>query len=77
MYLLDPARLDAVCTAIASKSERWVASHSEAERYSALERRWCDIGAMLELARRLEDHRLVRFLEAHKNALHHLLDENR
>lgn len=77
MYLLDPARLEALCQAIASKSARWVARHPEAEHYSALKRRWCDIGAMLELARRLEDHRLVRFLEAHKDALHRLLDEDR
>ncbi len=74
MYLLDPARLEALCEAIASKSARWVDSHPDAGRYGALERRWHDIGAMLELARRLEDHRLVRFLEAHKDALHRLLD---
>ena len=37
--------------------------------YSALERRWREIGGMIELARRLETHRLVRALEAHKDAL--------
>jgi hypothetical protein len=29
---------------------------------------------MLELARRLGDHRLVYFLEAHKDALHRLIE---
>lgn len=74
MVLLDPVRLDALCAAIANKSAVWVAGHGEAERYAALERRWCQIGGMLELARRLEDHRLVRFLETHKDALRRLID---
>lgn len=37
--------------------------------YTALERRWREVGGMLELARRLGAHRLVRTLEAHKDAL--------
>jgi len=37
--------------------------------YAALERRWREIGGMLELARRLDAWRLVRALEAHKDAL--------
>ncbi|MGH8200460.1 MAG: hypothetical protein ACREVO_08865 [Steroidobacteraceae bacterium] len=61
--------LDALCEAIANNSALRVASHADAERYRALERRRCQIGGMLELARRLDDHRLVRFLEAHKDAL--------
>jgi hypothetical protein len=37
--------------------------------YAALECRWREIGGMLELARRLDAWRLVRALEAHKDAL--------
>jgi hypothetical protein len=34
------------------------------------------IGGMLELARRLNDHRLVRFVEAHKDALTRMIEVN-
>lgn len=61
--------IDALCEAIANKSALWIAGHLDAQRHGALERRRCQIGGMLELARRLGDHRLVRFLEAHKDAL--------
>jgi hypothetical protein len=74
MVLLDPARLEALCAVIANRSAAWIAGHGEAERYAALERRWGQIGGMLELARRLEDPRLVRFLEAHKDALRRLIE---
>lgn len=76
MYLLDPLRLEALCKAIATKSELWVAGHGDTGRYAALERRCGQIGAMLELARRLEDHRLVRFLEAHKDALRRRMESD-
>jgi hypothetical protein len=65
---LDPVRLDALCVAIASQSARSV-SGCDTGHYAALERRACQIGGMLEFARRLEDHRLVSFLETHKDAL--------
>jgi hypothetical protein len=48
MVLLDPVRLDALCEAIANKSVVWVAGHVGAEHHAALERRWCQIGGMLE-----------------------------
>jgi hypothetical protein len=76
MYLFDPQRLEAICSGVEERTSAWLARHSSEQRYSALERRWRDIGAMLELARRIEDHRLVRFLEQHKTALWCLLDED-
>jgi hypothetical protein len=66
-------RLEDVIEAITSKSTGLLASGAD-EPYAALDRRWREIGGMLELARRLNDHRLVRALEAHKDALRHLLD---
>ncbi len=66
--------LDDIREAITNKSALWLASRPGAARHAALERRCCEIGGMLELARRLEDHRLVRFLEAHKDALRRLLE---
>jgi hypothetical protein len=66
---LDPVRLDALCAAIASQSARSIAGCGDTGYSAALERRACQIGGMLELARRLEDHRLVSFLETHKDAL--------
>ncbi len=71
---LDPQRLEEVCDAIASTTQRWLDRHSSEAHYAALARRDCQIGGMLELARRLEDHRLVRRLEAHKDALRRLLE---
>ena len=71
---LDPERLDEVCGAITHKSALWLASHPDVERYGALEHRRCQIGGMLELARRLQDHRLTRFLETHKDTLRRLMD---
>ena len=54
--------------AIMATTARWIASEPDAP-YTALERRWREVGGMLELARRLEAHRLARALEAHKDAL--------
>jgi hypothetical protein len=70
---LDPEALEAVCTAIASRTNRITARDGE-HRYDALERRRVELGGMLELARRLDDHRLVRFIEDHKDALTRLID---
>jgi hypothetical protein len=67
-------RLEDIREAITHKSALWLASHPGAERHAALERRRCEIGGMLELARRLDDHRLMRFLEAHKDALRRLIE---
>ena len=69
----DPRRLDEVIEAITNKSTLLTAGH-ETERHIVLERRWREIGGMLELARRLGDHRLVLALEAHKDALRRLIE---
>ena len=60
--------VDEVIEAIVNKSALLLASYPD-ERYAMLQRRRSEVGGMLELARRLDDHRLVRVLEAHKNAL--------
>jgi hypothetical protein len=70
---LDPQQLDTVCAAIASRTDRITTQDGE-HRYDALERRRVELGGMLELARRLNDHRLVRFIENHKDALTRLID---
>ena len=66
--ILTDAALAGVLEAIANKSAQLSASNPEA-LYETLKARRADIGGMLELARRLKDHRLVRALEAHKDAL--------
>ena len=71
---LDPERLDEVCDAIANTTQVWLARHRSDQRYEALQSRRAQIGGMLELARRLSDHRLARFLEAHKDALSRLIE---
>jgi len=73
MQRLDPQKLEAVCAAITNNSTRLLARCAD-EPYAALERRWHQIGGMLELARRLDEHRLVRALEAHKDDLRRLID---
>ena len=62
-----------IMEAITAQSARLIVSAPE-EPYAALERRWREIGGMLELARRLEAPRLVRALEAHKDALHRRME---
>ena len=59
--------------AITATTARQIASERDAP-YTALERRWREIGGMLELARRLEAHRLARALEAHKDVLRHQIE---
>ena len=54
--------------AITATTARRIAREPDAP-YTALERRWREIGGMLELARRLDAWRLVRALEVHKDAL--------
>ena len=71
---LDAQRLEAICEAIANKTVLLTAAQPDTPRYQALESRRAQIGGMLELARRLEDHRLVRFLETHKDALSRLIE---
>jgi hypothetical protein len=73
MPRLDPQRLEEVCAAITNNSARLLASDPDAP-CNTLERRCCEIGGMLELARRLDDHRLARVLEAHKDALRRLIE---
>jgi hypothetical protein len=74
MPRLDPQRLEEVCAAITNGTLLWLTRHGSEQRHEALERRRAQIGGMLELARRLEDHRLVRFLETHKDALSRLIE---
>ena len=71
---LDPQRLEEVCEAIANTTQGWLERHSSEAHYAALARRDCQIGGMLELARRLGDHRLVRRLEAQKDALRRMIE---
>ena len=66
--VLTEAAVAELMEAITATTARRIAREPDAP-YSALERRWREIGGMLELARRLETHRLVRALEAHKDAL--------
>ena len=70
---LDPRRLDEVCAAIRANSTRRLAT-DPGGAYRVIERRCHEVGGMLELARRLDEHRLVRALEAHKDALRRLLE---
>jgi hypothetical protein len=60
--------IDEVIEAIVNKSVLLLVSYPE-ERYATLQRRRIELGGMLELARRLDDHRLVRVLERHKDEL--------
>ena len=57
-----------IMEAIIARSTRLLAGEPEAP-YAALERRWREIGGMIELARVLDAWRLVRSLESHKDAL--------
>jgi hypothetical protein len=65
---LSEAVVAEVMQAIQSKSTRLAATDSE-DLYNTLEQRRYAIGGMLELARVLNAGRLVRALEAHKDAL--------
>jgi hypothetical protein len=66
--ILTDAALAAVLEDIANKSAQLLESEPEAH-YETLKARHANIGGMLELARRLNAPRLVRALEAHKDAL--------
>ena len=70
---LTDAAVAEIMDAITARSTRLMAGEPD-ERYGALELRWREIGGMLELARRLEAWRLVRALEAHKDALRRQMD---
>jgi hypothetical protein len=72
--ILTEAALAEILEAITNKSVLLVASHPEAT-YETLKARRCAVGGMLELARRLSAHRLVRALEVHKDALSRQLEE--
>ena len=71
--ILTEAALAGVLEEIVSKTTRLLASNPEA-LYETLKARRADIGGMLELARRLNDHRLVRVLEAHADELRRQLE---
>ena len=66
--ILTDAALAGVLEEIVSKTTQLLASNPDA-LYETLKARRADIGGMLELARRLKDHRLVRVLEAHADEL--------
>ena len=51
-------------TAILNHTALKLAGVEDAERFQVMLNRQQQLGGMLELARRLNDHRLVRFLEA-------------
>ena len=80
MQRLDPQVLESVCAGIASRTHRVAAHDGEhcydalRRRYEALQRRRVEIGGMIELARRLDEWRLVRLLEQHKDALTRLIE---
>ena len=63
-----------VQTAILNNTALKLAGLDGAQRYQTLQQRSQQLGGMLELARKLNDHRLVRFLEAHKDALTRLIE---
>jgi len=65
---LTEAAVAELMDAITATTARRIAGEPDAH-YTALERRWREIGGMLELARRLDAWRLVRALEGHKDAL--------
>jgi hypothetical protein len=67
-FALTEAAIVELMDAITATTARRIASEPDAP-YAALERRWRQIGGMLELARRLDAWRLVRALEAHKDDL--------
>jgi len=75
MCRIDAQRLNALCQGIEQRTSAWLAGTPSEQRHAALKRRWREIGAMLELARRLDDYRLVCFLERHKDALRRIIDE--
>jgi hypothetical protein len=66
--ILTDTALAGVLEAIVNKSVLLLASEPDAQ-YETLKARHANVGGMLELARRLNDQRLVRALEAHKDAL--------
>ncbi len=71
--VLTETAVAAIMDAITARSSRLLAGEPD-ESYRLLECRWREIGGMLELARRLDAYRLVRALEAHKDALRRRMD---
>jgi hypothetical protein len=67
-FALTEAAVLELMDAITATTARRIVGAPDAP-HTALERRWREIGGMLELARRLDAWRLVRALEAHKDAL--------
>ena len=65
---LTEAAVAEIMAAVTARSARLLAGEPD-QPYSALERRWREIGGMIELARVLDAWRLVRPLETHKDAL--------
>lgn len=65
---LTEAAVAEIMDAVTARSARLLAGETD-RPYSALERRWREIGGMIELTRVLDAWRLVRPLERHKDAL--------
>ncbi len=65
---LTEAAVAVIMDAVTARSARLLAGEPD-QPYAALERRWREIGGMIELARVLDAWRLVRPLETHKDAL--------
>jgi len=66
--VLTDAAVAEILEAISNKSALLLASDPDAI-YATLKQRRAALGGMLELARRLNAHRLVRALEVHADAL--------
>ena len=66
--VLTDAAVAEILDAITNTSTRVLARDPDAV-YAALKQRRAAVGGMLELARRLNAHRLVRALEVHADAL--------
>lgn len=65
---LTEAAVGEIMDVVTARSARLLAGGPD-QPYSALERRWREIGGMIELARVLDAWRLVRPLETHKDVL--------
>lgn len=73
IHLTDAAVAE-VLEGIANRSAQLLLASRPEARHATLEQRRCAVGGMLELARRLNAHRLVRALESHKDALSRQLE---
>lgn len=73
IHLTDAAVAE-LLEAIANRSAQLLRAARPEALHATLEQRRCAVGGMLELARRLNAHGLVRALESHKDALSRQLE---